>query len=313
MIKLLKRQIALSVFFMLTYNYLFGAVNSNKQPRNSITQKDSDQNEIIVLPPRIILFPFFSKEIRHFSLLVRNATPIDKAKIRILIPGESGKDTAFFTNNIQWKKIDHYYYLTNIYGKPAEIPIVENFFKLEVAYRYNPGRYTAATLEIMSGDRKLKSIPVDFFTPLQMDFYAKTVIEKIKNDPEKKGGAAIIAVALLWAFYEFMIRRRRKEQIPLCSTRARFSTMVEENREIYIGETKNPFGCRLGGLQKMVKIAYQNSDIRVFISGKLNVYPDKESVSIDINKFWKLRIEAQNYYGDDQKSHKNLVVLLLPV
>jgi len=111
---------------------------------------------------------------------------------------------------------------------------------------------------------------------------------------------------------DFFILRRRRRKVPLCSTRARFSTLIEDNQTIRIEETRNPFGCRLGGLTQKVKIGYRNSNIHVKIGGKRSTFPDKDTISLDINQYWKLRIESQNYFGNDERSHKNLVILLLP-
>jgi len=288
-------------------------IDKNKEAQTQTPEPATDPGEMTVIPPRILLYPFFNKDIEHFSALIRNTVPIDPALIRISFLDNPGGDVEFFTNNIQWKKIGDYYYLTSIYGKPAEIPIVESFFKLDIGYRFKPGKHTRAQLDIVSGDIVLKTIPIDFITPFQLEYYVDKAVALVNRSAREKIAAGIIGLVLLWFLLDVFVIRKRRKKIPLCSTRARFSTLIEDNQTIQIGETKNPFGCRLGGLKKKVQISYKNSNIHVKIAGKKFTYPDKDTVSLDINLYWKLRIESQNYFGNDEKSHKNLVILLLPV
>lgn len=306
--------------FIIFFSYSIYA--ANYAATYAATAKTAQQNNphgtrgelqtMNVLPPRIVQYSLFSGDMDSFSIYVQNTVPLDNVEVRIFFPKIPDNKAEFFTNNIRWKRIGQYYYLTNIYGKPAEVPIVENFFKLEVHYRFKPLKYTIGVMEIVQKERVLKSIPMDFIPPLQLDYYAENIINKIKEGKKEKIGAAIIGLFILWLLYEFLIRRPRKNKIPLCSTRARFSTLIEENQKINIEETKNPFGCRLGGLKKRLKIEYRDSKIFINLSGKRSVFSDHDSISLEINQYWKLKMEAQNYFGNDEKSHKNLVVLLLP-
>jgi hypothetical protein len=243
---------------------------------------------------------------------MKSETPFDKVKIRISIHDDN-QPAEFFTNNIQWKKYDKYYYLTNIYGKQSEVPIVENYFLLEVKYKFKPLKYTPANIELLVNDEIIKSIPVDFLSPFEILYIGNKIIEQVKNSPKQKI-AAIFAAFLFFLFIiDLIFRRKKRKNIPVCSTRARFSSLIEENQLIKIEETNNPFGCRLGGMRKKIKIEYKRSQIYISISGKKFIFPDNEPVDVDVNEFWKLHVEAQNYFGANNQSHKNIVILLLPV
>ena len=305
------KMIAFIHFIVITS--LIYPVDKLKISGHSPAEENIIKSDLTALPPRIILYPFFNQDIEHFVVLLRNPLPIDKAHIRISFINNAIDDAEFFTNNIKWKKINTYYYLTSIYGKPAEIPIVETFFKLDIGYRFKPEQHTKAQMDIVANDVVIKTIPIDFITPFQMEYYIDRAVTLYNRGNKEKIALGIIAAVLFWFILDFFILRKRRRKVPLCSTRARFSTLIEENKVLIIQETKNPFGCRLGGLKKKVKITYKNSNVYVKIGSKKSLFSDKDTISLDINQYWKLRIESQNYFGNDERSHKNLVVLLLPV
>lgn len=302
----------LLVFCLVAFNAA-SLLSEDKPEKTAKTEApEIKADDLAVIPPRIILYPFFNADIEHFTLLVRNPTPIDKVHVRISFIDEPRENAEFFTNNIRWKKIENYYYLTSIYGKPAEIPIVETFFKLDISYRFKPNTRTKAQLDIVSENTVLKTIPVDFITPFQLEYYLDYITALVNRGDKERVATGIILSVILLYLLDILVLRRRRRKVPLCSTRARFSTLIEDNQTILIEETRNPFGCRLGGLRKKVKISYKNSNILIKIGGKSSVFSDKDTVSLDINQYWKLRIESQNYFGNDERSHKNLVILLLP-
>jgi len=306
------RFIYLLVFLTGQFCLSYGVPEKKGVGKHSAPDEAAD-NGITVLPPRIILYPLFSSELQEFTVQIRSNQPVSDLEIRIRFDDIEKVDADFISDKLRWKKIGNAFYLIGIYGKPAKFHLMEKFLKVHVAYRYRPGVHTTAYFEILQGKKVLKSIPVDFVPPIDWRDMFFRAVEFFRNDPKNMAGAGVLLLILLWFFYDIFIKRKKDSSIPLCSTRARFSTLLHKGETLDIRETKNPFGCRLGRLKKKIRISYKGDYITVRIGGKKHESSDKSTLSLDINKYWKLRIEAQQFYDQNQRMQKNLVILLLPV
>jgi len=253
---------------------------------------------------------FSEDSLQNFRIRAKSTSPIDQIKFSIEL-NEEFKDggVEFFTNNIKWEQEKKVYWLTGIFGKPAEFHLMEKYIKIPATIKLGEKRNIAGKIRAHLDERVLAEAEFALVPPIQWrSFYEKLLQDK------KKGYAALgILVILLWLVYDILLRKNKNRDIPLCSTRARFSTLLKENESILIEEMKNPFGCRLSGLKKQIKINYNGSEIKVRIGGKKQKFEDLEPASLKVNKHWKLKLEAQSFSISEEESEKSLVILLLPL
>jgi len=259
--------------------------------------------EINISPETIVLYIDKASSIQTFTLDLTAPKLVENVKIFINFSLIDGEEPQFYTNNIKWENQKNVFYLTGIYNRPALIHIFDKTLHLQVAARV----YSEAvgTLQVVKGKNVIKEIPLKVIAKPEI---SAGIIDYLKKEKEITGGI-IAAFVFIWFIFEFI--RRRKKEVPLCSTRGRFSTTLEQEHTILIEEINNPFGCRLGGLKKGVTINYSSDTIYLMISGAKKEISDRSPAEFEINPQWKIRLESQKFLSKEGEK-KSLVILLLP-